>query len=156
MSCSGRPELCLDDERTVTSLGTTLAKGIPTYVIGIAAGESGGFPDVLDAMAIAGGRPKSDGPRRYYAADNEAELDAALVAVRDQVGACTYLTVSVPDAKGDLTLIIDGRMVPFDPLNGWSWADRDNGQIVLAGAACARATSPSAKIEAVVACSDAR
>jgi len=157
MSCARRPELCLDDARTIAALTTSLEKGLPTYVIGIAASESGGFPDVLDAMAVAGGRPKTAGEHRYFVADSEAELDEALVAIRDQVGACTYLTVSVPDAAGDLTLIIDGAVIPFDEsrTEGWSWSDRENGQIVLSGLACARATPPGAKIEAVVACSDA-
>jgi hypothetical protein len=156
LSCTGRPDLCLDDARTINALRATLAKGVPTYVIGIAATEEGGFPDVLDAMAVAGGRPKLTGPSRYYGADSEAELDEALVAIRDQVGACTYLTVSVPDAAGDLTLLINGVAVPYDEsgTNGWSWVDRANGQIALAGAACTRAQPSGARIEAVVACSD--
>ena len=154
MSCRGRPELCLDDARTVSTLAATTAKGVPTYVIGIAASESGGFPDVLDAMAVAGGRPKTTGAHRYYGADSEKELDEALVAIRDQVGACTYLTLSVPDAAGELTLLINGAEVPFDPINGWSWADRTNGEIVLVGAACARITTSITSIEAIVNCSD--
>lgn len=156
-SCTGRPDLCLDDERTVAAVRAAAAKGLPTYVIGIAPSESGGFPDVLDAMAIAGGRPKLTGAHRFYGADSAEELNAAMLAIRNQVGACVFLTTSVPDAAGEITVLVDGVVIPFDEsgMNGWNWADKDNGQIALSGDPCARAVAAAApRVEARVECSD--
>jgi len=156
--CRGRPTQCLDDKRTVATIASLLTKGLPTYVIGLDIGGDGSFPDVLDAMADAGGRPKKDGVHRFYGASSEAELDAALVAIRDQVGACTYLTTSVPDDAGTITVTIDGVPVRFDPTgaDGWTWASKTNGEIVFVGSACTRAAaSADTKITARIECSDA-
>jgi hypothetical protein len=157
-SCAGRPELCLDDKHTVEVLADYASRGAPTYVIGIAASSAGGFPDVLDAMAIAGGRPKTTGAHKFYGADSESELDAALIAIRDQVGACNYLTLSVPDREGAINVLVDGVVVPYDEsgMNGWRWVDKDNGQIEFSGAWCSRVAGPASalRIEARVECSD--
>jgi hypothetical protein len=149
-SCERRPDACLDDARTNAVLEWHAKRGLPTYVIGIAAGAPGSFPDVLDAMAIAGGRPKTSGGHRFYGADSEVELNAALVAIRDQVGVCEFLTTSVPDAYGSVTILVDG--VPAD---GWRWIDQPNGHLELTGDACTRAAASGAKVEAIVECSDA-
>lgn len=143
-SCVGRPERCLDDARTVKSIGAQLSGGIPTYVVGIQSSTNASFADVLDAMAIAGGRPLPLGSaHRYYAVTSSAELDAALVAIRDQVGSCTYLSSSVPSGDGTISLSIDGTLVPYDSTGaqGWRWSDQANGEIVLAGDVCAQAAS---------------
>ncbi len=153
--CRGRPELCLDDTRTVDTIATYAKIGVPTFVIGIHAETETTFDDVLDAMAVAGDRAKTTGLHKYYAATSEAELDTALVAIRDQVGACTYLTTSVPDAAGSLVVTIGGTVVPRDDTgkDGWSWADEANGQIVLFGGSCEAAKVATA-VNAIVQCAE--
>lgn len=154
-SCVGRPERCLDDARTVKSIGAQLAGGIPTYVVGIQSSTNTTFADVLDAMAIAGGRPLPLGSaRRYYAVTSSAELDAALVTIRDQVGSCTYLSSSVPSGDGTISVSLDGTLVPYDPTGaqGWRWSDQNNGEIVLAGDACAQAASGAGVFTVDVTC----
>jgi hypothetical protein len=150
-NCRRDGSLCLDDKRTVDRINDFAVAGVPTYVIGLGNDASAA---TLDAMAIAGGRPQKSGPHRYYAVANQAELDAALVTVRDQVGACTYLTPSVPDAEGTIRLLIDGKVVPYDPTNGWVWVDQKNGEIVLAGAACDLVSNAPLNVVAEVSCGD--
>ena len=137
-SCKGKSSRCLDDVRTEERIAAALAVGLPTYVIGIQDEGDDALTDVLDSMADAGGRPKLDGGQRYYAARSEGELTSALAVIRDQVGACVYLASSVPDPQGSITVSLGGATIPHDPsgIEGWTWADQANGEIILAGSAC--------------------
>ncbi len=138
MLCHGKDgSMCLDDARTVERIKGFSAQGLPTYVIGIQDEGDTDFSDVLNAMADAGGRPKA-GDNHYYAGRSQAEIETALAAIRDQVGACTYLTTSVPDASGSIVLLMNGVVVPYDPTGkeGWMWGNKSNGEIVLTGATC--------------------
>ncbi len=145
-------ERCLDDARTVQTIARYAAQSIPTYVVGIQDSTSTSFSDVLDAMAVAGGRPRK-GAQKYYAATSSAELDAAFVAIRGQVGACTFLSSSVPSAAGAITITLDGAVVPEDPsgTSGWHWVDKANGEIVLSADFCGAATA-STGFTATVSC----
>lgn len=150
---SCQPTRCLDDARTVLRIAEAAAAGVPTYVVGLQNGDGGSLAAVLDAMADAGQRPLVNQPHRYYAASSAAELDAAFVAIRDQVGSCTYLTRSVPDPAGTIRLRVDGRELVADPTraDGWTWADRENGEIILAAASC-QAVQAGAHVIAELAC----
>jgi hypothetical protein len=147
------PDNCLDDVRTLGRLQDITDGGLPTWVIGIQDGADPLFNDVLDRMAVAGGRPRNGTPL-YYPATSPAQLEQALVEIRDQVGACTFLTASVPDALGNIRVFLDGQQVFEDPahVEGWSWVDRRNGELVFSGQACARA-SQGAVVTANVGCS---
>ncbi|MFT3769784.1 MAG: hypothetical protein QM820_30475 [Minicystis sp.] len=136
-------KMCLDDTRTVERISAAHAQGIPTYVIGIQDEGDTTLSGVLDAMADAGGRPKAGGSQHYYAATSGAELTTALAAIRDQVGLCTYLISSVPDEGGTITMSLGGTMITFDPsgMDGWMWGNKDNGEVLLLGSACAAATA---------------
>jgi hypothetical protein len=153
--CRAQPNQCLDDVRTLDRITTQAKNGIPTYVIGIEDEGDAQFSSVLDAMAQAGGRPQTNGLHKYYSGNSEPELESALVVIRNQVGSCTFLTSSVPDKSGSITVTIDGVPLTFDPTrsNGWAWNNQDNGEIVLVGSACTRLTSePGAKLTANVSC----
>jgi hypothetical protein len=153
--CQGQPNQCLDDTRTVDRIAAQAKNGVPTYVIGIEDQGDASFARVLDAMAVAGGRPQASGSHKYYSGNSEPELESALVTIRNQVGVCTYLTSSVPDARGSITVTVDGAPLPYDPTKteGWAWTSQDNGEIVLVGDACARLTAePDPKVVAQVSC----
>jgi hypothetical protein len=139
-NCHGNAEQCLDDARTVQQIAAVFAHGVPTYVIGIADSGDNTFSDVLNAMAQAGGRPLTNEPTSYYPARSEADLDTAITTIRNQVGACTYLTTSVPGDAGSIVVTLDGQTLPFDPDGGtfgWTWANESNGEITLVGSTCA-------------------
>lgn len=133
-----RPERCLDDERTIATIARAAARDIPTYVVGIQDADEVEYSEVLDAMAAAGGKARPLGTRKYYAATSRAELEAAFVAIRTQVGECTFLSTSVPSADGTIVVTLDGAVVPFDAAGtrGWRWSSRENGEIVLTAEFC--------------------
>ena len=141
--CQGASEQCLDDKRTIDTITKYRVQGLPTYVIGIQDDGDTEFSDVLNAMADAGGRALTGAAQHYYRASSQSEFDAALTAIRDQVGRCTYLTPSVPDANGSIGVELGNSELPYDPTGavGWSWGNEANGEIVLAAAACAQAVS---------------
>jgi hypothetical protein len=148
---------CLDDTRTVARVSAAAEEGLPTYVIGIQDGSTSAFSNVLDAMADAGLRPQQNQLHRYYAASSESELDSALVTIRDQVGACTYLTSSVPDTHGSIRVTLNGRDLALDAsgASGWNWAAQENGELVLSATDCAEASQSGAIAAAELACSEA-
>jgi hypothetical protein len=151
------PDLCLDDTRTVSRITEYANQGLPTYVIGIH--DPGNTEDetVLNQMADAGGRPLS-GADHYYSATSQTDLENAFVAIRNQIGACTYLTSSVPNGVGSITVTVNGNTIPFDPSGkqGWKWGDEANGEIIFVGQACTNLGAfdgGTQAIDANVACS---
>jgi hypothetical protein len=142
---------CLDDARTTATIAAQYqAHGIPTYVIGIQDVGASTYGDVLDAMAVAGGRAQTGTSQSYYAASSGAELEAALVTIRNQVRTCVYLTESVPDVGGFIQLSVDGT--PLLP-DTWYWGSRANGEIVLGPDLCQKlAEIPQQTLSATVSC----
>lgn len=146
---------CLDDERTLQRIQDAAALGLPTYVVGLQDPTVSAFSvAALDAMARAGGRPRLGGAHDYYAGSSEAELEAALTRIRDEVGSCTYLTSSVPDEEGTIAVHVNGVALGFDERGetGWRWVARNNGELLLAADACALLQRDDAHVEATLTC----
>ncbi|MBX3202658.1 MAG: VWA domain-containing protein [Labilithrix sp.] len=150
---------CLDDARTLASIRDTAEnRKIPVYVIGIGSTERPEFLDVLDQMAIAGGRPRATAPR-HYNVQSENDLTEALTTIRDAVAKCTYLTPSAPNDPDNITVEIDGVLIPRDQTktNGWDWVDRSYGELAFFGEACAKAQGSGglpAAVSGVVTCDE--
>jgi hypothetical protein len=100
--------------------------GYPTFVVGI--GNVSTAVNTLNQMAINGGQPQTGGATSYYAATDEASLEAALMAIVGKVASCTIalptaavgqsnVAVSVQDASGKAS------KVPQDGTNGWSYVN---------------------------------
>ena len=148
---------CLDDGRTVATIRDTAEKQkIPVYVIGIGSTERPELLQVLDAMAIAGGRPRSTTPR-HYNVQSEDDLTNALETIRDSVAKCTYLTPSAPNDPDMITVEIDGVVIGRDQTktNGWDWVDQGFGELAFFGEACAKAQGAGgapAVVSGVVSC----
>lgn len=140
---------CLDDTRTVTTIKDIFTnQRIPVFVVGI--GVTSGFANVLDQMAIAGGRPRAGFPK-YYAADTPAELTDAFTVVRDSVAKCSYITPSSPNDPDSIDVTVNGQPIGRDPTHadGWDWIDQAYGHLQLYGNACnlATQTNVAGKIE---------
>jgi hypothetical protein len=145
---------CLDDVRTVDRVTQLFAAGIPTWVIGLRSSSDATFVSVLNRMADAGGNPMS-GVDHFFSAASQTELESAFSDIRRQVGACRYLTTSVPDVGGSIELSVDGQFTPYDEhgLEGWQWVDPGNGELRLVGTACTRAEATTLdKLSVVVRC----
>lgn len=136
---------------TLAELSRAASDGIPTYVIGIA--DDATLRGPLQAMSQAGSRPRA-GSQGFYSAQSPAELQLAFQTIRDQVGACSFLTSSVPDSDGGIRVTFEGAVVPPDDggLGGWRWTDRDNGELALFGPVCARAVSRPSSLIVTVSC----
>jgi hypothetical protein len=146
-TCTGNPLPDVLDE-----LSRAARDGIPTYVIGIADDPS--LRPALQAMAVAGARPRP-GALGFYSAQSPTELQLAFRTVRDQVGACSFLTNSVPDGDGGIRVTFEGLQVPVDQggSGGWRWTDRDNGELALVGSICDRAITRPSSLVVTVSCS---
>ena len=145
---------CLDDTRTISTIqGVYQGQGIPVYVIGIGSLERPDFQNVLDEMAVAGGRPRETSPK-YYNVQSESDLESALGTIRDSVSKCTYLTPSAPNDPNAINVEISGVTLPRDQShqNGWDWIDQRYGELAFFGDACTEAQnapSPSAITDTV-------
>ncbi|MBL8957848.1 MAG: VWA domain-containing protein [Myxococcaceae bacterium] len=138
-------------QNTLTRLELAATDGIPTYVIGVA--DEPSLRTSLQQMSVAGSRPRP-GPQGFYSAQSAAGLELAFSTIRDQVGACSFLTSSVPDMRGSIRVTFEGSEVPFDATgtNGWRWTDRDNGEMALLGSVCAQAVARPSGLVVTVAC----
>ena len=135
----------------VQYLEQSAAAGIPTWVVGLTGDPA--LEASLNAMARAGSRPLSGG-RAFYAAQSAVELEAAFAAIRDQVRACSFLTESVPDRDGGISVSFGGAEVPSDDggMSGWRWTDRENGEFALLGSSCTQAITNPSNVVVTVSC----
>lgn len=156
--CASVPEgqySCLDDTRTISVIADIFqSRKIPVYVIGIGGLERPEFQNVLDAMAVAGGRPRLATPH-YYSVQTATEMKTAFATIRDSIAKCTYLTPSSPTDPNAISVSIGGREIPRDPThqNGWDWVDQAFGELEFFGSACDAAGTVSAtEVTGTVSC----
>jgi hypothetical protein len=155
--CAGVPEgeySCLDDEATVGVITDIFQnRKIPVFVIGIGGGERPDFIQVLDRMAIAGGRPRAGTPK-HFNVQTATEMKDAFATIRDSIAKCTYLTPSAPTDPNAISVEIGGVRIGRDLThqNGWDWVDQVYGVIALFGSACDQAGAPTATVGGTVTC----
>jgi len=131
--CTDMPTLCLDDERTLEAIAGLRARGVPVYVVGIAATA---WRDVLDRMAAEGGT------ERALMADDQEAIQEAFESITGRVTSCDFVIRDV-DARADpeeVNVYLDGEAVPMDADgecdSGWGWVDRDHTRLTLCGPQC--------------------
>ena len=127
---------------------------IPTYVIGIATinmvlpNVQDGNPDginpfiKLNELAVAGGKPKNDPNEKFYNADNQIELDAALNAIVKDAQSCV-IPLEVEPGFPDFTKVKVGgvywpKIDNCANQNGWKYVGPNPpyDKIELCGTAC--------------------
>jgi hypothetical protein len=125
---------------------------VRTWVVGFGGSVDG---TMLANMAIKGGTARSAVPR-YYQANVQADLQAALTAISNAAQGCSFkLTQAVPD-QAKLFIAINGVLVPFDAnrTTGWYY-DTTNTTVTLYGPACDElANTPGAQLTVQYGCSD--
>jgi hypothetical protein len=146
--CSGPPDVycrnpanpyartnCLDDARTVATIASLATQGVHTFVVGLPGTES--FTDVLDAMAVAGGRPREGTPRYYDASSTQGLIDA-LSAITSGIVDCRFELTAAPPDPTQVDVRLGATSLPYDVRHrdGWDWADANHREIVFYGAAC--------------------
>lgn len=122
---------CVDEPASVSEVEALSASGIPTYVIGVLGNED--FDDVMNELALAGGRAR-EGTRKYYDVQSLAELTEAVRAIgRDLALSCEIELEEPPIYEDQFNVYFDAEVVPSDPENGWTLLD---GVVTLHGEAC--------------------
>ena len=114
---------CLDDQGALDIITDLHAnQAIDTFVIGLPGTAE--YESLLNAMAVAGGRPQG-GSTQYYAATSPAELLAALQAIAVSVISCQIELQEAPQYPDGVKVYIDGVEVPRDGThqNGWDYTD---------------------------------
>lgn len=159
--CTGPPETCLapepgpysclDDRRTIEVVARIAAGGTPTYVVGIEDLSRPELTATLDAMAVAGTRPRTvPGERSFYSVRSREQLQAALDDITDRISACGFVTPSLPSDDSRIVIEIDGRPIAQDAADGWIWTNRAAGELELRGEACTAGRLPGVRIDAVI------
>ncbi len=132
---------------------TKLYNGKPsvkTYVIGVGA-ETAGNPQTLNDWAVAGHTDRA-GLLKYYQANSPQDLQDAFTAIAGGVVSCTFALGQTPPDPMQLYVWENGKMVPADANNGFTY-DPNTNAIVLHGAACDQLKQdPMAKVQVVYGC----
>jgi hypothetical protein len=128
---------CLDDDHTLTVIQDLHDNlGIDTFVIGLEGTAE--YVNLLNAMAIAGGRPQQGGATDYYSASNQTEIMTALQTIAVGLISCEIQLEEPPDLPDLVRIYMDGHQVPRDTThqNGWDYTDASHTTIMLYGDAC--------------------
>ena len=125
------------DAGTTQIIQTLHTNGVPTFVVGFGSGID---PTQMNVFADAGGVPNvdpNDPNTRYYKADNQASLDAALATIGGKVASCSFTLNGVPPDPNKLFVFFDGTSLPRDPShqNGWDY-DAGSNSITFYGQDC--------------------
>jgi hypothetical protein len=117
------------------------AAGFPVYVIGVLdpVKDKSKFA-ILNQMATNGGTSRSDNPvaDKFYHANSEAELTAALDAVTGHVASCVFEFDSKPPDETNIAVRVNDIKIEQDPsrAEGWEYTGSDFMGLELFGAAC--------------------
>lgn len=133
----GGVENCLDARATVNAASAYAAAGIPLYVVGMPG--SAPYTAVLDEVAVAGGTALPGSSPKYYRVDDKSQILAALQKVAAKIVAtCTFDLTEPPGDPNAVNVYFDQKVVPKDPVNGWSIEGK---RVTLLGTACERVMS---------------
>jgi len=128
---------CLDDANALDVISANRSLyGIDTFVIGLSGTNA--YRDLLNAMAVTGGRAQVGGSTDYYSAENETELSAALQSIAVSVISCAIELDEAPLYPNFVHVYIDGAEVSRDgtKTDGWDYSDAQLTSIELYGPQC--------------------
>jgi hypothetical protein len=133
---SGRVPNDADNMLALNALTSAAGENIQTFVIGLGEDLNNTDPDLLNQMAIAGGRPRQ-GPLKYYPANSLTELQQAFADIGGLVLGCGLVLDIVPEDTNRLFVKFNGVEVPrdYDRINGWDYEETSN-QILFFGVYC--------------------
>ncbi len=139
------------DNGTTTIIGSMLASGVATYVVGFGSGVD---PNQLNVFADAGGVPRADPTRRYYQADDAATLQMSLDSIASSVLGCDFALAEPPMNADELFVFLEDQSVPRDPThtNGWDY-DPVTNSVTFYGTPCDQLKSGMAQdVDVVFGC----
>ena len=124
---NGRDATQADAQRALEAVEDLHSHQVDTFVIGLGEGVNNTNPQLLNDMALAGGRPRG-GQTKYYQANSLAELEAILSAIGGMVIGCNIALDVVPEFPAWLWVYFDGQAVPKDESHtkGWDYDAQRN------------------------------
>jgi hypothetical protein len=128
-----------EDTAVEAAIMMAAMQGYQTFVIGI--GNLATAQNTLNQFAINGGQAQTGAATSYYAATDEASLEAALAKIVGVVASCTIPLTGVPANLTNVAVSVDDASgnptkVPEDATNGWTYTDPTNTAIQLHGSYC--------------------
>lgn len=159
-NCSGveQPQIA---QRLGASAAKLLAAGAPTYVVrfGKPENKTPELEEQLRAIVMNGGTatldPNNPSLPPYIDAKDASSLDAALAQLSDRLATCAFSVSGLPEKadKNLANLYLNGELIRFDQakakVDGWGWANAEQTEIELYGAAC-EAFKTNRKTSAIV------
>jgi hypothetical protein len=142
------------DPQLLPLVEAALAAGVPTFVVGIDIKDelspdlTDGSPNSintyqeLNTLAVAGGRPKADPSERFYNANDQTQLSAALTEIAGAVVSCVISLAPAPTFPSFVELNIGGvdfgkgMVSDCDAEDGWRYVDDSFTVVELCGQAC--------------------
>lgn len=150
------PYNCLDEGSTLPVIeGIFTTFEAPVYVIGLDDPMRPDLADVLDRMAVAGGRPRDiPGERRFYSVRRTEDLRGALTAITESIARCVFNVSPTPRPDATVEVRIDDVLVARDGTRteGWDFTSPDRSELTLFGGACARVTATDGTVTAEILC----
>ncbi len=152
------PQNCLDDIRTLETVRRASEdEGVPVVVVGIDDPSRPELSDFLDEMAIAGGLPRAPGEgRRFYSAREPEDLALAFGQIAELISRCVLSVPDPPPPGAQVTVSVDGVVLPRDParMEGWDWTDEARGAMAFYGATCDALRGGDPVITAEIVCAE--
>jgi hypothetical protein len=124
---------CLDSQPTIDAVTALSQAGIPVYVVGVPG--SAPYADLLDKLAIAGGKARGSEPQ-YYAVDtaDQAAFLATLSTIAAKIaGSCTLTLNQAPPDPSLINVFLDGNVLPQSGPDGWTLS---GSTVTILGASC--------------------
>lgn len=149
------PFQCLDDSAAVDAVSALSSEdGVPVYVIGIDDPRRPEFGATLDAMAVAGMRPRMGSGRSFYDVREPEDLDEAVETITASIERCVYYLTDRLDSSEIVSLQLDGELLPQDPsqTDGWAVTNGPAGEISLFGPTCDRVDAAEGTLTAFTGC----
>jgi hypothetical protein len=142
-SCSVNWDQDGDDARgdAEAAARAAFAAGFPVFVVGVLDDDpSDSTVETLNAMAVAGGKPRAaaNSEYRFHLASSQAELIASLTEITGEVASCKFSFASPPPDPDNIAVKLDGEKLMRDPghASGWDYTGPDQLGIELYGSAC--------------------
>jgi von Willebrand factor type A domain len=148
-----------DDARpyAVAAVKEALAANIPVFVVGVAT-TNDSATEALNAMALAGGVSRADPnplATRYYLANTQADLVAALRAITGEIASCVFPLTEPPPVPDNIAVKVGGTLLPRDASrsDGWEYTSDALTEVEVYGNWCDQIKGASAAdVQVIYAC----
>ncbi len=124
-------EICDPADEASAEAANLADQGSPVYVVGF---RAEGDPDVLDAIAEAGGT-EAPGEHRFYETSDTGGLTAALTGIADGSVSCSFDLDPAPPRGASVNVTVGGEQVPSDREDGYRF-DQESGDVEVTGEWC--------------------